>query len=96
MRLKVFLPLLMSAAATGVSAQTAVVTGSVVDADTGAPVAGATVTIPGQNITVVTGAAGDFRISNALPGEAVLKISAVRTTATTPCSCVFTTGSRCR
>ncbi len=76
MRLKVFLPLLMSAAATGVSAQTAVVTGSVVDADTGAPVAGATVTIPGQNITVVTGAAGDFRISNALPGEAVLKISA--------------------
>jgi len=76
MRLKVFLPLLMSAAATGVSAQTAVVTGSVVDADTGAPVAGATVTIPGQNITVVTGAAGDFRISNALPGGAVLKISA--------------------
>ncbi len=76
MRLKVFLPLLMSAAATGVSAQTAVVTGSVVDADTGAPVAGALVTIPGQNITVVTGPAGDFRISNALPGEAVLKISA--------------------
>ena len=67
-----FLPLLMSAAATGVSAQTAVVTGSVVDADTGAPVAGATVTIPGQNITVVTRAAGVLRNSKSLPGEAGL------------------------
>lgn len=77
MRFKVILPLMMSAVATvGASAQTAVVTGSVVDADTGAPVPGATVTIPGQNITVVTGPAGDFRISNALPGEVVVKISA--------------------
>ncbi len=76
MRFKVILPLLMSAAVTGVSAQTAVVTGSVVDADTGAPVSGATVTIPGQNISVVTGPAGDFRISNALPGETVVNVSA--------------------
>ena len=57
-------------------AQTAVVTGSVIDADTGTPIPGAVIAIPSQGITVTAGPAGDFRISNALPGEAVLQISA--------------------
>lgn len=77
MRFKVFLPLLISATtATVASAQTAVLTGQVVDADTGSPISGALVTIPGQNITVTTGPAGDFSISNALPGEAVVNVIA--------------------
>lgn len=57
-------------------AQTAVVTGSVIDADTGSPIPGATVTIKDQGITVTAGPAGDFRISNARPGEALLLIEA--------------------
>jgi hypothetical protein len=57
-------------------AQTAVVTGSVIDADTGSPVAGAVITIPDQGISVTSGPAGDFRISNARPGETVITIVA--------------------
>lgn len=45
MRLKLFLSLLLTAVLTTM-AQTAVVTGSVIDADTGSPIAGAAVTIP--------------------------------------------------
>lgn len=75
MRLKLFFSLMLSAMLPA-AAQTAVVTGSVIDADTGSPVSGAVITIPGQGIKVVTGPAGDFRISNALPGETVLNISA--------------------
>ncbi len=75
MRSKLFLSLLASAALPAV-AQTAVVTGSVIDADTGSPVPGAVVTIQDQGISVTTGPAGDFRISNARPGEAMLLISA--------------------
>lgn len=74
MRLKLFLSLLLSAVLTTM-AQTAVVTGSVIDADTGSPIAGAVITIPDQGISVTTGPAGDFRISNARPGEAVITIS---------------------
>lgn len=75
MRFKLFLSLLLSAVLSS-TAQTAVVTGSVIDADTGSPVAGAVVTIQDQGISVTTGPAGDFRISNARPGEAVLTIVA--------------------
>ena len=51
MRLKLFLSLLLSAVLSTM-AQTAVVTGSVVDADTGSPIPGAVVTIPDQGISV--------------------------------------------
>lgn len=64
MRLTLFLSLLLSAVLSTM-AQTAVVTGSVVDADTGSPIPGAVVTIPDQGISVTTGPAGDFRISKA-------------------------------
>lgn len=76
MRFKLFLSLLLSAVLSS-TAQTAVVTGSVIDADTGSPVAGAVVTIQDQGISVTTGPAGDFRISNARPGEAVLTLSLI-------------------
>lgn len=75
MRFKLFLSLLLTAVLS-TTAQTAVVTGSVIDADTGSPVSGAVVTIQGQGISVTTGPAGDFRISNARPGEAVISIVA--------------------
>ena len=75
MRLKLFLSLLLSAVLSTM-AQTAVVTGSVVDADTGSPIPGAVVTIPDQGISVTTGPAGDFRISNARPGETTITIVA--------------------
>ena len=68
MRLKLFLMLLLAAVLPGL-AQTASVTGSVVNADTGAPIAGAVVTIQGQSKSVVTGPACDYRISNLFPGE---------------------------
>lgn len=75
MRLTLFLSLLLSAVLSTM-AQTAVVTGSVVDADTGSPIPGAVVTIPDQGISVTTGPAGDFRISNARPGETTITIVA--------------------
>lgn len=75
MRLKLF-PLMLLGAAVPSVAQTAAVSGTVVDAGTGAPVSGATISIQDQGITVTTGPAGDFRISTALPGEAVLTVSA--------------------
>ncbi|MDE6629753.1 MAG: TonB-dependent receptor [Muribaculaceae bacterium] len=75
MRIKLFLMLLLSAMLPAM-AQNAVVTGSVIDADTGSPVAGAVITIPDQGISVTTGPNGDFRISNARPGEAVITVTA--------------------
>lgn len=75
MKLKLF-PLMLLGAAVPSVAQTAAVSGTVVDAGTGAPVSGATISIQDQGITVTTGPAGDFRISTALPGEAVLTVSA--------------------
>lgn len=75
MKLKLF-PLMLLGAAVPSVAQTAAVSGTVVDAGTGAPVSGATISIQDQGITVTTGPAGDFRISTALPGEAVLNVSA--------------------
>lgn len=75
MKLKLF-PLMLLGAAVPSVAQTAAVSGTVVDAGSGAPVSGATISIQDQGITVTTGPAGDFRISTALPGEAVLTVSA--------------------
>lgn len=68
MRLKLFLLLLLSAALP-VLAQTASVAGVVVDANTGTPVSGATVMLRDQGLASTTGPAGDFRISNAAPGQ---------------------------
>lgn len=75
MKLKLF-PLMLLGAAVPSVAQTAAVSGTVVDAGTGAPVSGATISIQDQGITVTTGPAGDFRISTALPGEAILTVAA--------------------
>lgn len=75
MKLKLF-PLMLLGVAVPSVAQTAAVSGTVVDAGTGAPVSGATISIQDQGITVTTGPAGDFRISTALPGEALLTIAA--------------------
>ncbi len=57
-------------------AQRAAVSGSVVESDTGNPVAGAIVTLENQGITVTTGPAGDFLISNAQPGATTLTVIA--------------------
>ncbi len=75
MKFKLFILMLLAAAFPSV-AQTAAVSGTVIDASTGSPVSGATISIQEQGITVTTGPAGDFRISTALPGEAVLTVSA--------------------
>lgn len=54
MKLKLF-PLMLLGAAVPSVAQTAAVSGTVVDAGTGAPVSGATISIQDQGITVTTG-----------------------------------------
>lgn len=71
MKVKLFLLMLLMAAVPAM-AQRAAVSGSVVEADTGNPVAGALVTLQDQGITVTTGPAGDFLISNAQPGVTTL------------------------
>ncbi len=68
MKFKLFLMLLVSAVIPAL-AQRALVSGSVVEADTGNPIAGALVTIPQQGVTVTTGPAGDFTFSNAKAGN---------------------------
>ena len=60
---------LISAATLCLSAQQSGFKGTVVDAEIGRPVAGASVIVEGQNILVTTGPNGDFRISNAQPGQ---------------------------
>ena len=75
MRLKLFLMLLLTAVVPGL-AQTASVTGRVIDATSGAPVPGAIVTLMGQDKSVATGSAGDFIISKALPGEVTIIVVA--------------------
>lgn len=71
MKVKLFLLMLLMAAVPAM-AQRAAVSGSVVEADTGNPVSGALVTLQDQGITVTTGPAGDFLISNAQPGVTTL------------------------
>ena len=67
--------LLLTAVVPGL-AQTASVTGRVIDATSGAPVQGAIVTLMGQDKSVATGYAGDFIISKALPGEVTIIVMA--------------------
>ncbi|WP_304644521.1 carboxypeptidase-like regulatory domain-containing protein [uncultured Duncaniella sp.] len=75
MRLKLFLLLLLAAILPSF-AQSTGVAGTVVDNNTGAPVAGANVMLDKQGIYVTTGPSGDFSISNAQPGEDLLVIVA--------------------
>ncbi|MDE5673191.1 MAG: carboxypeptidase-like regulatory domain-containing protein, partial [Duncaniella sp.] len=75
MRLKLFLLLLLAATLPSF-AQSTGVAGTVVDNNTGAPVAGANVMLDKQGIYVTTGPSGDFSISNAKPGEDLLVIVA--------------------
>lgn len=63
MRLKLFLLLLLSATFP-IFAQNASVVGVVVDASTGTPVEGASVVLRDQSASALTGAMGDFSISN--------------------------------
>ncbi len=76
MRVKLFLTLLASVSVPMLAQQAATVTGVITDADTGAPIPGAVVSIPSQGISVTTGPAGDYRISNSRPGEVMLQVTA--------------------
>ena len=73
MRIKLFL-LSMLTAILPALADTGV-TGIVVNSSTGAPFAGATVSLPEQGKMVVSGPSGDFRISHANPGETKVVVS---------------------
>ncbi|MDE7407822.1 MAG: carboxypeptidase-like regulatory domain-containing protein, partial [Muribaculaceae bacterium] len=75
MRVRLFLLLLLSAVLPSL-AQNATVTGTVVDASTGTPVAGAVVTLLQQGLKATTGPAGDFSISRASGGDDFLTVSA--------------------
>lgn len=75
MKVKLFLLLLLTATFPAL-AQRAMVTGSVVEADTGNPIAGALVSLQGQGATVTTGPAGDFMISKAPAGDVTLLVQA--------------------
>ncbi len=71
MKLKLFLLLSLSGALTSM-AQTAAVTGQVVDADTGNPIQGANVSFSNQSAQGTSGLAGDFSVSNLNPGATVV------------------------
>ncbi len=75
MRLKLFLLLLLTAVLPSLAQKTGVA-GTVVDANTGSPVSGASVMLDGQGIMTTTDVSGEFRISNATPGSDVLVIVA--------------------
>lgn len=74
MRLKLFLLMLLTATFPMLAQQS--VTGTVVDATTGNPVAGAAVMLNNQGTVVITGPAGDFSISNVNPGNDEIIIAA--------------------
>ncbi len=75
MKIKLFLLMLLTATFP-MLAQHSGVTGVVIDASTGTPVAGAVVMLNDQGASVVTGPAGDFSISNVNPGSDVITIAA--------------------
>lgn len=75
MRLKLFLLLMLTVCLPGF-AQKAGITGKVVNASTGQPVAGAIVMLDGQGLSVTTGPSGEFVIANANPGTDNLVIMA--------------------
>lgn len=74
MRIKLFLLLMLTAVFPTLAQQ--VVRGTVIDASTGNPVAGAAVMLNDQGTVVITGPAGDFSISNVNPGNDVIVIAA--------------------
>ena len=71
MKLKLFLLMLLTATFP-LLAQQATVKGTVVDAKTGKPVAGAAVMLNDQGLVVTTGPSGDFSISNVAAGSDVI------------------------
>lgn len=73
MRLKLLMLLVLSAVLPTIAQNTGI-SGVVVDAKTGSPIAGASVMLTEQGIIVTTGPAGDFRISDAQAGDDVLAI----------------------
>lgn len=75
MRLKLFLLLLLTATIPSLAQKTGI-TGKVVNTDTGAPVAGATVILETQGLSVDTDPTGSFSITNATPGTDALVIVA--------------------
>lgn len=75
MRLKLFLLLLLTAVIPSL-AQTTGVAGTVVDSNTGVPVAGATVMLDNQGLQATTDPSGEFRISTAKAGDDMLVIVA--------------------
>lgn len=75
MKLKLFLLMLLTATFP-LLAQQATVKGTVVDAKTGKPVAGAAVMLNDQGLVVTTGPSGDFSISNVAAGSDVIIIAA--------------------
>lgn len=75
MRFKL-LVLLVIAAVMPALAQHASVSGTVTDAATGQPLAGATVMLRDQGATVTSGPAGDFKFTNATAGNDVLLVIA--------------------
>lgn len=75
MRIKLFMLLLLTAVLPSL-AQQAGVSGTVIDATTGNPVAGAAVMLNDQGVVVITGPAGDFSISNVNPGSDVITVAA--------------------
>ena len=74
MRIKLLLTLLLCLALPSL-AQTGV-KGTVVDSRSGKPIADANILLRGQSVFVVSGADGQFTISNAEPGQAQLEIVA--------------------
>lgn len=68
MRLKLFLLMLLTVTLPSLAQKTGVA-GTVVDSNTGVPVAGASVMLENQSIVVMTGPAGDFAITTAQPGS---------------------------
>ncbi len=75
MRLKLFVLLLLTAALPMLAQKTGL-TGTVVDAYTGAPVKGANVMLNSQSIFVTAGPSGDFSITNAKEGHDILIVAA--------------------
>lgn len=75
MKIKLLMLLLLSAVLPAFAQQVGV-RGVAVDANTGLPVAGATVLLSNQGISVTTGPNGDFLISNAKPGSETVTVIA--------------------
>jgi TonB-linked SusC/RagA family outer membrane protein len=59
------------------AARTGIVTGTVTDAATGQPLAGASVSIVGTPLGTITGATGRFSIANVPPGSRTVRVSMI-------------------